>query len=724
MKFYFNDSWYKLLYVFKSLNAHSIAIFQFRTSFILNMITTFTNRLIKETSPYLLQHAHNPVDWFAWGDEALQKAKSENKVILVSIGYSACHWCHVMERESFENEATALVMNNQFVNIKVDREERPDLDHIFMDAVQAISGSGGWPLNVFLTPDGKPFYGGTYYPPVKAFNRSSWTEVLQGVFEAWSEKQNEIESQADNLLDHLSRSNSNNKQTVTSIITEDKELFFKNDCDNMSANIMKAADKTWGGFGNAPKFPQTFILQYLLQYSHLTGNEDTKKQAFLSLDKMLQGGIYDHIDGGIARYSTDVEWLAPHFEKMLYDNALLIDVLCDAWQISNDNKYKEAIFKTISFIENELTDKDGAFYAALDADSEGIEGKYYVWQKEEIDEILGLDAKLFNDYFDISENGNWEDSNILRILIPFEEFAYLKNIEINVLDYTIKNCIKKLSVEREKRIKPALDDKIILSWNALALKAIAKVAIVLSNEHLKLIAKRNFQFLERKFLKKEGSEELMHTYKNGIAKYSAFLDDYAYFINACLHLYELEYDVLYLEKAKKYAYYVIENFSDAENVFFYFTNKQQNDIILRKKEIHDGATPSGNSVMAFNLSKLSIIFNIPEWNKRSLNMLKEISISVTKFPQSFAIWASLLQQNVFGLNEIAIVGKGGLKMCKALSLNYIPYKIVMVSEDKNEEYALLKGKPFSVDPLIYLCKNYHCLNPFKTNTELLLYIKR
>ena len=688
------------------------------------MITTFTNRLIKETSPYLLQHAHNPVDWFAWGDEALQKAKSENKVILVSIGYSACHWCHVMEKESFENEATALVMNNQFVNIKVDREERPDLDHIFMDAVQAISGSGGWPLNVFLTPDGKPFYGGTYYPPVKAFNRSSWTEVLQGVFEAWSEKQNEIESQADNLLDHLSRSNSNNKQTVTSIITEDKELFSKDDCDNMSANIMKAADKTWGGFGNAPKFPQTFILQYLLQYSHLIGNEDTKKQAFLSLDKMLQGGIYDHIDGGIARYSTDVEWLAPHFEKMLYDNALLIDVLCDAWQISNDNKYKEAIFKTISFIENELTDKDGAFYAALDADSEGIEGKYYVWQKEEIDEILGLDAKLFNDYFDISENGNWEDSNILRILIPFEEFAYLKNIETNVLDYTIKNCIKKLSVEREKRIKPALDDKIILSWNALALKAIAKAAIVLSNEHLKLIAKRNFQFLERKFLKKEGSEELMHTYKNGIAKYSAFLDDYAYFINACLHLYELEYDVLYLEKAKKYAYYVIENFSDAENVFFYFTNKQQNDIIFRKKEIHDGATPSGNSVMAFNLSKLSIIFNIPEWNKRSLNMLKEISISVTKFPQSFAIWASLLQQNVFGLNEIAIVGKGGLKMCKALSLNYIPYKIVMVSEDKNEEYALLKGKPFSVDPLIYLCKNYHCLNPFKTNTELLLYIKR
>ena len=688
------------------------------------MTTSFTNRLINETSPYLLQHAHNPVDWFAWGDIALQKAKAENKVILVSIGYSACHWCHVMEKESFENEETALIMNEHFINIKIDREERPDLDHIYMDAVQAISGSGGWPLNVFLTPDGKPFYGGTYYPPVKAFNRSSWTEVLQGISQSWKERQNEIESQADNLLAHLNQSNINKKLNVGTIVNarDVNDFFTKDNCDNMFANIMKTADKTWGGFGKAPKFPQTFIIQYLLQYAYLANNDDAKKQALLSLDKILQGGIYDHVGGGMARYSTDVEWLAPHFEKMLYDNALLIDVLCDAWQLSNNDIYKEAILKTISFIENELTHKDGGFFAALDADSEGVEGKYYVWTKKEINKILGEDSLIFCDFFDISDHGNWEETNILRILQPVKEFANTKEIELDELNQIIKNCIVKLSLERNKRIKPALDDKIILSWNALALKAIAKAGVVLSDDRLKNIAERNFVYLENIFLKNNDSKELMHTYKNGIAKHPAFLDDYAYFINACIQLYELNYDVAYLEKAKKYTLYVIENFSDDDDIYFYFTNREQTDVILRKKEIYDGATPSGNSVMAFNLSKLSIIFNIAEWNRRSVNMLEGINSSVTKYPQSFAIWASLLQQNVFGLNEIAVVGKGGMKLSKEIALNYIPYKIVMVSEVENDNYPLLKGKPSNMEPQIYLCKNYHCLTPFKTNSELLLYI--
>ena len=687
------------------------------------MTTSFTNRLINETSPYLLQHAYNPVDWFAWGDTALLKAKKENKVILVSIGYSACHWCHVMEKESFENEETALLMNEHFINIKIDREERPDLDHIYMDAVQAISGSGGWPLNVFLTPDGKPFYGGTYFPPVKAFNRSSWTDVLLGISQSWKEKQNEIESQADNLLSHLNQSNINKKPNFGTIENNDENVFFTKDtCNNMFANIMKTADKTWGGFGKAPKFPQTFIIQYLLQYAYLTNNEDAKKQALLSLDKILQGGIYDHIGGGMARYSTDVEWLAPHFEKMLYDNALLIDVLCDAWQLSNNDAYKAAILKTISFIENELTHKNGGFFAALDADSEGIEGKYYVWSKDEINKILGENSILFCDYFNISDNGNWEETNILRILQPVKEFATTTGIELNELNQIIQNCIVKLSIERDKRVKPALDDKIILSWNALALKAIAKAAVVLSDDRLKDIAERNFIFIENNFLKHNDSAELMHTYKNGILKHPAFLDDYAYFINACIQLYELSYDVAYLEKAKKYTLYVIENFSDDDDLYFYFTNKKQTDVILRKKEIYDGATPSGNSIMALNLSKLSIIFNITEWDYRAVKMLDEINISVTKYPQSFAIWASLLQQKVFGLNEIAVVGKEAFTLSKEISLNYIPYKIVMVSEFENNNYPLLKGKTMSAEPLIYLCKNYHCLNPFKTNSELLLYI--
>ena len=686
------------------------------------MTTLYTNRLINETSPYLLQHAHNPVDWFAWGEEALQKAQNENKVILVSIGYSACHWCHVMEKESFENENTATLMNEHFINIKIDREERPDLDHIYMDAVQAISGSGGWPLNVFLTPAGKPFYGGTYYPPVKAFNRSSWTEVLQAISQSWKEKQNEIESQAENLLDHLSQLNTTKKSIGINIIVKGNDLFTKDVCNEIFVNIMKAADKTWGGFGTSPKFPQTFILQYLLQYSSLNKNEDAKKQALLSLDKMLQGGIYDHVGGGIARYSTDIEWLVPHFEKMLYDNALLIDVLCDAWQITNDNKYRDAILKTISFIENELTNKAGGFFAALDADSEGVEGKYYVWEKEEIIQILGTDSELFCDFFDISLNGNWEETNILRILQPIDKFIVEKNIVKDDLIQIIKNSIDKLSAQRKNRVKPSLDDKIILSWNALAMKAIAKAGIVLSNERLKNIAERNFQFIEDKFIKSVNSAELMHTFKNEIAKHPAFLDDYAYFINACIQLYELNYDCNYLEKAKKYIYYVIENFSDEEDLYFFFTHKAQKDVIIRKKEIHDGATPSGNSIMALNLSKLSIIFNIPEWKDRSENMLKDISVSVTKFPQSFSIWASLLQQNTFGLNEIAVVGNGAENLSKEISLNYIPYKILMGSDIAKDNYPLLRGKELSTIPLIYLCKNYHCFKSVKTNSELLLYI--
>ena len=688
------------------------------------MLSKFSNRLINETSPYLLQHAHNPVNWFAWGPEALQKAKDEQKVILVSIGYSACHWCHVMEKESFENEAIAALMNEFFISIKIDREERPDLDHIYMDAVQAISGGGGWPLNVFLTPDTKPFYGGTYYPPVKAFNRSSWTEVINAIAQSWKEKRNEIESQAENLVAHLSQGNAVTQKFNGAINVDEKNLFTIDQCHHMFANILKSADKTWGGFGIAPKFPQTFTIQYLLQYQYFTNSSEARNQALLSLDKMLQGGIYDHIGGGMARYSTDNEWLAPHFEKMLYDNALLIDVLCDAWQITNNEKYKTAIYKTIAFIKNELTQHGGGFYAALDADSEGEEGKYYVWQKLEIDNILGKDAPLFCNFFDISENGNWEQTNILRILKPSNEFIADNKIDPDDFNRIIENCLKKLVSERAKRIKPALDDKIILSWNALAIKAIAKAALILQDESLVKMAENNFIFIERHFIKTDSSPEMMHTYKNGIAKFPAFLDDYAYLISACLQLYELTSNFSYLEKAKQYAYYVIEYFDDDENIFFYFTNKDQKDTIIRKKEIYDGAVPSGNSMMAANLSKLSVIFNIPEWEQRAFKMLAQIIDSVEKYPSSFGIWASLLQQHVYGINEIAIVGLNAIELGNKIATNYIPYKVLMVSTIENARYPLLKSKPASLDTLIYLCKNYNCVSPFQTIQDFLLYINK
>src|SRR5689334_719882 len=375
-----------------------------------------SNRLRSETSPYLLQHAHNPVDWFPWGDEALEKAEKENKPILVSIGYSACHWCHVMEKESFEDKEVAAIMNANFINIKIDREERPDLDHIYMDAVQTMTGGGGWPLNVFLTPEKKPFFGGTYFPPRRAFNRSSWREVLVAVSNAFREKRDELESQAENLTAHLLRSNSLGHQTDPAGIDFSRERI-----DEVFENLMKSADNKWGGFGRARKFPQTFSIQFLLRYYHVTKNDSALSHAVLSLDKMIEGGIYDQLGGGFARYSTDNEWLVPHFEKMLYDNALLVSVLAEAYQLTKRERYKEVIDETIEFVRRELMDRRGAFYSALDADSESEEGKFYVWDFDEVRRLVN-NPEIFCQFFDITKKGNWsegavpiEGKNILRV---------------------------------------------------------------------------------------------------------------------------------------------------------------------------------------------------------------------------------------------------------------------------------------------------------------------
>src|ERR1700748_3560498 len=373
------------------------------------------NRLGKETSPYLLQHAHNPVDWYPWGEEALQTARLENKPILVSIGYAACHWCHVMERESFEDADTARFMNEHFVNIKIDREERPDLDHIYMDAVQAITGSGGWPLNVFLTPQGKPFYGGTYFPPRSMYNRPSWKDVLAGISRSFGEKRAEIEQQAEQLTQHVAGAGSFGARDAAAASLADgpSSLFNPDTLRQIRDQLLATADKEAGGFGGAPKFPQTFSIRYLLHYHYFTGDAASLDQACLSLDKMIAGGIYDQLGGGFARYSTDNEWLVPHFEKMLYDNALLVIVLSETYQLTRNPVYKEAIEQTIAFIDRDLSNGEGAFYAALDADSEGIEGKYYVWDRAEIEQVLGADAALFCHWYGVSAEGNWEGKNIL-----------------------------------------------------------------------------------------------------------------------------------------------------------------------------------------------------------------------------------------------------------------------------------------------------------------------
>jgi len=679
-----------------------------------------SNRLINESSPYLLQHAYNPVDWYPWREEALQKAKKENKVILISIGYSACHWCHVMERESFENETVAELMNEHFVNIKIDREERPDLDHIYMDAVQAISGSGGWPLNVFLTPDKKPFYGGTYFPPVKAHNRSSWTDVLQAIKQAWDERRDEIAEQADNLTNHLHKSNSFGLVERTEGIEPGSEQVLKEQVDLIFTNIMKTADTEWGGFGKAPKFPQTFTIQFLLQYHHFTGSKEALEQALLSINKMLQGGIYDQVGGGLARYSTDNEWHAPHFEKMLYDNALFVNILCDAFQITQDAMYEKAIRKTIGFVTNELGNGQGSFFAALDADSEGEEGKYYVWQKKEIEEVLGTDAKLFCDFFNITETGNWEGKNIPRVLKNAVDFAKERELDLNQFEAKMEVCKKQLLLKRNGRKKPLLDDKILLGWNALMIIALIKAGTALADNDYIADAERCFNFLVRNFKKEETEAEFHHTFKNNEPNYPAFLDDYSYLIQACIYLQEATSKSTYLIWTQKLTEYVMTDFSESGSGYFFFTGKDQKDVIVRKKEVYDGAIPSGNSVMTDNLFYLSIVFNKPLWQENAVKALDGLTTAIVKYPTSFANWAMLILKKLYGVNEIVITGTNYQQDRIMLQQHYLPNKILQCASSEVDIFPMLKGKKYTEKTTIYLCKKYHCQPPVYEIKDLLL----
>ena len=659
-----------------------------------------TNRLAKETSPYLLQHAHNPVDWFPWGPEALEKARSEDKPILVSIGYAACHWCHVMERESFEDAETAAFMNEHFVNIKIDREERPDLDHIYMDAVQAIAGNGGWPLNVFLTPEAKPFYGGTYFPPRPIYNRSSWKEVLNGVSATFRERRAEVEQQADNLTRHVAT-------TGLFSIGEGKRgegagtIFSQATLQQIKDQLMATADKREGGFGGAPKFPQSFSIRYLLHYYYYTGDQDALDQACLSLDKMIMGGIYDQLGGGFARYSTDDQWLVPHFEKMLYDNALLVIALSEAFQVTGKQLYKEAIEETIEFVTRELSNGQGGFYSALDADSEGIEGKYYVWDKAEIEGILGETAPLFCEIYGVTEEGNWEEKNILtrrdRALSADEK-------------QQLAEARRRLLQHRSRRVAPALDDKVLLGWNALMNLACSKAFAALGNERYREMAVANMGFLRGKMKGEGGLHSYYHSYKGG-ARYPAFLDDYANLIAALIGLQEVTGDGEYLLEAKAVAAMVVRHFGDPESGFFFYTHDGQSDVVVRKKEIYDGATPSGNSMMAFNLLYLSVISDEPEWGERALSMASALQRPVVTYPGSFGIWATLFQAFTYTIPEVVITGEQPEKARKEFLSHLIPYRVFQSADRNDTQFPLLRDKPIEKLTLIFLCKNYTCQLP-------------
>jgi uncharacterized protein YyaL (SSP411 family) len=682
-----------------------------------------TNNLIHESSPYLLQHAHNPVEWHAWNTETLQKAKALQKPLLVSIGYAACHWCHVMEKESFENETVAAFMNAHFINIKIDREERPDIDHLYMDAVQAMTGSGGWPLNVFITPEGKPFYGGTYFPPEKAFNRPSWMDVLTALADAWENRRNDLEAQATKLTVQL--------ESSENIFSSGKQLdklkgqvggFDKELCKTIAENLLKNADNLEGGFGKAPKFPQTFSLLYLIQYAHFFEDNNALAHAELSLQKMFNGGIYDQLCGGLSRYSTDAHWLAPHFEKMLYDNALYITVLCDAWQLTKNDIYLNAIDKTIRFINAEMRDENGGFYAALDADSEGEEGKFYVWQQEEINELLGDHAALFSAFYNVSPGGNWEHKNILHIKKPAGLVAVEFGMDEPGLIRIINDCKAILQNERQKRIRPQTDDKILLGWNALMLTAFCKAYSGTGNDSYKKAAEELFAFIEQKFSGTD-SGALYHTYKNGKAKYPAFLDDYSFLIEAAIYLQEITANQDYLQKAKTWLEYVIKNFSGTPGPLFYFTGIFQEDIVVRKQEIYDGALPSSNAIMAKNLLYLGRIYDDQKWIKRGLDMIEAMREIVEKYPGSFAVWAQIILQETVGINEIVVTGSDPRQLLKQVLEIYIPNKILQ-SHHKESSFPLLKGKDYEAVTKIYLCKNYRCQAPVITKDGLITVLER
>ncbi|MCC6724021.1 MAG: thioredoxin domain-containing protein [Saprospiraceae bacterium] len=671
------------------------------------------NRLQYETSPYLLQHASNPVDWYAWKPEAIERAKMDGKPILVSIGYSTCHWCHVMERESFEDHEVAEFMNEHFVCIKVDREERPDVDQIYMEACQVMTGGGGWPLNCFLLPDGRPFYAGTYYPPVPNYNRPSWLQVLMNLSHAYQNKQEAIEDQAQRLTDIIKDSGKTFTGGNKLRVVTDEKPFSPELLKKVYANLQRQFDAANGGFGGAPKFPGTMSLHYLLAYHFHFGEKSALDHVMLSLDKMAMGGIYDQLGGGFARYATDSKWLVPHFEKMLYDNALLVGILADAYKLTKKELYKETIEETLAWVKREMTSPEGGFFSAQDADSEGEEGKFYVWDAEEVQQVLGEDFELFSKFYDVTQKGNWEEKNIIWRKIDFEEFANEAGLELVELKNRLFICRQKLLEVRNRRIWPSLDDKHLLDWNALMCSAYASAYSALGVEAYREAAVVNMNFMLEKFKQSDGVA-LFHTYKNGQAQYDAFLDDYAYLIDALLNVAEITAKHDYVLQAGRYIEFDFEHFLDLVDKMFYFTSAQQKDVLLRRKDLYDSATPSGNSIMVRNLQRAGLLLGREDWAQHASEMLLTIRDSIERYPSSFSQWASSTMGEVFGLAEVAVVGEQALNFAKGINAGYLPNKVLMASVTGDENFPMLKDRPSEGHTLVYLCENYTCQRPVDT----------
>lgn len=665
------------------------------------MTHKYTNNLINETSPYLLQHAHNPVNWNAWNKKTLSEAVKENKLMLISVGYSACHWCHVMEHESFEDSLVAQVMNSNFINIKVDREERPDVDQVYMSAVQLMTGSGGWPMNVIALPDGRPVWGGTY------FKKEQWISALTQISTLYKEDPKKLYEYADKLEHGI-------KSMDVVHLNTDEPVFKKAFIDDAVKIWSKQFDNTDGGLSRAPKFMMPNNYHFLLRYAYQTNNQNLADFVNLTLKKMAYGGVYDQIGGGFSRYSVDTKWHVPHFEKMLYDNGQLVSLYADAYLISKNELYKDIVTQTLQYIKREMTTENGAFYSSLDADSNSPEGKleegaFYVWQKDELKKILKNDYDIFSDYYNINNYGHWEHDNY--VLIRKEDDAVI----LKKYDLTEESLAKKkkswedilLSI-RDNRPKPRLDDKTLTSWNAIMLKGYVDAYRVFENKDYLDAAIKNASFIINYQLREDGG--LNHNFKNGKSTINGYLEDYATTIDAFMALYENTLDEKWLITARNLANYTFDHFYDDRSKMFFFTSNNDQSLVSRSIEYRDNVIPASNSIMAKNLFKLSHYFDNEHFRKTAVTMLNNVKPEIQDYASGYSNWLDLMLNYTQPYYEVVIVGTNAKQKIAALNQTYIPNKLIAGSTSENA-LPLLENRFNPTETLIYVCVNSACKLP-------------
>jgi len=670
------------------------------------------NHLQNETSPYLLQHVQNPVDWYPWGEEAMKLAEAQDKPILLSIGYAACHWCHVMAHESFEDEATAAQMNADFVNVKVDREERPDIDSIYMQAVNAMTGRGGWPMTVFLTPDGKPFYAGTYFPNEPRHGMPSFRQILTGVTKAWNGDRANVVGSAGEVANQL--------QALSGVGFEaeplEVEIF-----TSALRGLGQRFDATWGGFGDAPKFPQPMTIELLLRESLRDEGTNALEMAELTLRKMAEGGMYDHLGGGFARYSVDHRWLVPHFEKMLYDNAQLARVYLHAWQVTGNDFYRRITEETLDYVLLEMRHEDGGFYSSQDADSEGVEGKFYVWSADEIREALGEDADTFMRTYGVSDEGNWEGHNILNLHLDPKGLAKQLGIDAGTLEARMAASRTKLYELRSKRIWPGLDDKILTSWNGLMLAAFAEAGMAFRRPDYIVAAESNAEFLHRTM--RHDSGRLLRTWKAGSeAKYNAYLEDYAYLADGLLSLYEATFETRWIDWARELAKLMLEHFRDPDNGGFFDTSDDHEQLIHRPKDLQDNAVPSGNSMAASVLLKLSLLTGNGEYWQVAEQSVGAMTKFMSQYPSGFGQWLNAAAFMLSEPREVALVGSQDElePLLDVVRSGYRPFQVIAAGDGGAEPpLPLLENRP-RVDGkgTAYVCRQFVCQAPVTNPDEL------